>query len=111
MRVNISSLARIMVLAAMMTDGGIAHSFAQTTTTAVTPDVGTGATTGATKSAQRPARRRRVVRPTANAAARNEGPSSSVTGNGYNDLGNSNSGLPRVSGAPAASGNGSTGGH
>jgi len=104
MRVNIFSLARIIVLAALIADGGIAPSFAQTTTE-VAPDVGTDTTS----SMQQPARaRHRRVRPTANAAARNEGPSSSLSGRTNN---NANSGLPRVPGAPAANGDGSTGGH
>ena len=50
-----------------------------------------------------------VVRP--NPGDRNVGPDSTVGGGRPNDLGNADSGLPRVSGAPSTSGDGSTGGH
>jgi len=43
--------------------------------------------------------------------SRNVGPDSTVGGGRNNDLGNANSGLPRVPGAPSTSGDGSTGGH
>ena len=105
MRLNLSSLTRIIAVAALLADAGITQSFAQTT---MEPVPNTGASS--TQSARRPARHRRV-RPTASASSRNEGPASSVTGNGYNDTGNGNSGLPRNPGAPAASGTGATGGH
>ena len=105
MRINVSSLTRIIVAAAMIADLGIAHSFAQTSMQG-TPSVGIDGT----RSAQRPARHRRV-RPTANAAARNEGPGSSADGGPTTDLGGANSGLPRSPTAPSANGTGSTGGH
>ena len=42
---------------------------------------------------------------------RNVGPDSTVGGGRSNDLGNADSGLPNVPGAPSTSGDGSTGGH
>ena len=41
----------------------------------------------------------------------NVGPDSTVGGGRSNDLGNADSGLPNVPGAPSTSGDGSTGGH
>ncbi len=46
-----------------------------------------------------------------NIVPRNVGPDSTVGGGRSNDLGNANSGLPNVPGAPSTSGDGSTGGH
>ena len=49
--------------------------------------------------------------PKASPADRNVGPDSTVGGGRSNDLGNVDSGLPRVPGAPSTSGDGSPGGH
>ena len=46
-----------------------------------------------------------------NRVLRNVGPDSTVGGGRSNDLGNADSGLPNVLGAPSTSGDGSTGGH
>ncbi len=46
-----------------------------------------------------------------NIVPRNVGPDSTVGGGRSNDLGNADSGLPNVPGAPSTSGDGSTGGH
>ncbi len=76
-------------------------SFAQTT---VEPSGSTGAATGyrfATNTDN-------LYR---NRVPRNVGPDSTVGGGRSNDLGNADSGLPNIPGAPSTSGDGSTGGH
>lgn len=102
MRIGAVVLAGLLAPVVMMADAAVVPVHAQTT---IESNV-------APPSVRQPRVRRRFrTRPVASAAARNEGPTSTVGGSSATDLGNSNSGLPRVLGAPSAGGNGSTGGH
>ena len=102
MRIGSYVLAVLLVPVVMMADAAIVPVHAQTT---IESNV-------APPSVRQPRVRRRFrTRPVASAAARNEGPTSTAGGNAGTDMSNSNSGLSRVPGAPAAGGSGSTGGH
>lgn len=101
----IRALTCVMALSAAMAGVSVAPAIAQTTTLAPSAD------TMSSTPAPHAVRRHRMRRtPSQSAPARDVGPTSSVTGTSSRNLGDANSGLPRVPGAPAAGGDGSTGG-